>query len=273
MTAVLPEGFAAASMAAGIKVDGAPDLALVATAGGRGAVCAAAVFTQNLAAAAPVQVSRRNLASSGGRVGAVVINSGCANAATGPAGVATAEHTAALVAAGLGLEIDQVLVCSTGVIGIELPFEPIASGVPSLVASLESSDVALRAAARAIMTTDTHEKLATAQLPNGAHVGAIAKGAAMLAPNMATMLAVLMTDAEVPRDELQKSLAEAVDVTFNQLSIDGCTSTNDTVVALASGAGPVNRPLAPGELTAAFSAVCKDLAYFYITIYSTISLI
>jgi glutamate N-acetyltransferase/amino-acid N-acetyltransferase len=261
MTACLPKGFAAASVAAGIKASGAPDLALVATSGDAGAVSAAAVFTLNLAAAAPVQVSRRNLASSGRRAGAVVINSGCANAATGRAGLATADRTARIVAAGLGLERDQVLVCSTGVIGAELPFDPIARGVPALLAALESSEDALRAAARAIMTTDTREKLAAADLPNGAHVGAIAKGAAMVAPNMATMLAVIMTDADVPPEELQSSLAAAVAVSFNRLSIDGCTSTNDTVIALASGAGSVSRPLEPGELTAAFTAVCKDLAH------------
>jgi glutamate N-acetyltransferase/amino-acid N-acetyltransferase len=260
VTASLPKGFAASGIASGIKADGSLDLALIATSPVSAVNCAA-VFTQNLAPAAPVQLSRRHLEASGGRVGAVVINSGCANAATGSQGLAAAERMAALTSSQLGLETHHVLVCSTGVIGRELPIERIESGVPVLCRGLESSGAGLARAARAIMTTDTREKLASARLSSGAHVAAIAKGAAMLAPNMATMLALLMTDAEIPKDQLQISLGEAVDRSFNELSIDGCTSTNDTVIALASGMASVGGPLEGGELTAAFTAVCKDLAH------------
>ncbi|MHB8244912.1 MAG: bifunctional glutamate N-acetyltransferase/amino-acid acetyltransferase ArgJ [Acidimicrobiales bacterium] len=258
MTVSLPEGFVASGVAAGIKSDGSPDLALIAT-DGRPA-CAAAVFTQNLAAAAPVQVSRRHIRSSKGRAGAVVLNSGCANAATGERGLATAELTAQLVSECLRLQTEEVLVCSTGVIGVELPAERISAAIPRLCQERAASSEALIRAARAIMTTDTREKYASLSLSSGALVGAIAKGSGMLAPNMATMLAVVMTDAHVEPAELHKALSEAVDASFNQLSTDGSTSTNDTVIALASGSARKNRP-GVGELTAALTEVCQVLAH------------
>lgn len=254
----MPLGFAAAGGAAGVKEHGAPDLALVAAVP-PGAVPAAAVFTRNLAAAAPVQLSRRHLAESAGRIGAVVLNSGCANAGTGEAGLRGAAATASAVGHLLGLPPEQVLVCSTGVIGTELPLRRIEEALPGLCKELGDSDEALLSAARAIMTTDTREKVASAELAGGARLAAIGKGAAMLAPDMATMLAVLLTDAVVAPELLQRALGRATERSFNELSVDGCTSTNDTVVALASGASGVEPDEA--ELTAALTATCRNLAH------------
>jgi glutamate N-acetyltransferase/amino-acid N-acetyltransferase len=258
---ILPAGFSAAGVASGIKASGALDLAVIAAEPPHPLPCAA-VFTTNLAAAAPVQVSRRNLAATGGRIGAVVLNSGGANAATGAAGLATAELMAETTAGELGLEAHEVLVCSTGVIGFPLPAGLLPAGIAAAVAARAATDEAAVSAARAIMTTDTREKLSSTLLSSGSHarVTGIAKGAAMLAPNMATMLAVILTDAEATPEQLQAALHHAVRRSFNELTIDGCTSTNDTVVALASGAageGPVD-----GEaLTAAVTTVCRDLAH------------
>jgi glutamate N-acetyltransferase/amino-acid N-acetyltransferase len=257
---VIPAGFAANGLAAGIKTSGAADLALVATASRR-PVAAAAVFTRNLAAAAPVVVSRHHLAASGGRCGAVIVNSGCANAATGAAGVVAAGQSAAITARELGLEPEEVLVCSTGPIGHELPLERITGAVPDLCTGLEGSDEALVRAARAIMTTDTREKLAERALEgsSASTVAGIAKGAAMLAPDMATMLAILLTDASVPPSLLQRALGQAVEATFNRLSIDGCTSTNDTVVALASGES--GEAVGEPDLVRTLTEVCACLAH------------
>lgn len=253
----LPAGFVANGIAAGVKANGELDMALVATSSSS-PVSAGAVFTQNLAAAAPVVVSRRHLTATGGRIGAVVLNSGCANAATGAAGLEAAEQMTARTADCLGLEPQEVLVCSTGVIGFELPIDRITRAIPDLCAGRDARPEALARAARAIMTTDTREKLASANLGSGGRVVGLAKGAAMLAPNMATMLAVVLTDVAIDPGMLQEALAEAVSVTFNRLSIDGCTSTNDTVIALASGSRPgdVDRL----ELGDAIEAVCADLA-------------
>ncbi len=258
MSGLVPLGFRAAGGAAGLKESGAPDLAVVAAAP-PGAVPAAAVFTRNLAAAAPVQLSRRHLAESAGRVGAVVLNSGCANAGTGESGLAAAAATARAAGQRLGLPPEHVLVCSTGVIGTELPLARLEGALPGLCDELGDSEESLLSAARAIMTTDTHEKLAWAELAGGARLAAIAKGAAMLAPDMATMLAVLLTDAVVAPDRLHVALARATGRSFNDLSVDGCTSTNDTVIVLASGASGVEPDEA--ELTAALTAACRNLAH------------
>ena len=244
-------GFVAAGVACGIKESGAPDLALVATADGR-PVPAAGVFTSNLAAAAPVQVSRAHLAATGGYASAVVINSGNANAATGAPGWEQAERSCALVADGLGCRPEEVLVCSTGLIGIPLPFAAVESGVAPLVSARDAGG--FPHAALAMLTTDLGPKdvIRTAE---GFVVRGIAKGAAMLAPNMATMLAVLATDAEATPGELQVFLRAAVAGSFNELTIDGATSTNDTVIAFAGGgAGP--RP----ELAGVMADVCAELA-------------
>ncbi len=227
------KGFVAAGTASGIKADGIPDMALVATEDHQ-PVAAAAVFTTNLAAAAPVQVSRTHLAATGGRAAAVILNAGNANAATGEAGRATAQGACDLVAAELRCESDQVLVCSTGLIGIPLDLWPFEKTVPALASELASTSNAANDAAEAILTTDTVRKEAVV-VASGITVGGMAKGAAMLSPNMATMLAVLTTDAKVEHDELQGLLAAAMDNSFHRLTVDGCTSTNDTVIILASG--------------------------------------
>jgi glutamate N-acetyltransferase / amino-acid N-acetyltransferase len=254
MSVTAPEGFVAAGTACGIKPDGAPDLALV-SAGS--AVPTAGVFTSNKAAAAPVIVSRSHLAQSAGRAAAVVLSSGNANAATGDAGVAAAQRMCALVGDGLGVSSSEVLVCQTGLIGIPLPLSPIESGIPVLVAARQPGPDAGRRAATAIMTTDTVCKEATAA-GAGFTVGGMAKGAAMLAPDMATMLAVLTTDARCAPDQLAVALRAAVGTTFNQLTVDGCTSTNDTVIVMANGLSGTSP--APDELAVAMEEVCGALA-------------
>jgi glutamate N-acetyltransferase/amino-acid N-acetyltransferase len=230
VTVTAPKGFVAAGLHCGIKASGEPDLALVATAD-HAPVAAAGVFTQNLACAGPVQVSKRHLETTRGRAAAVVLNSGNANCATGN-DVETAEHMCALTAKEFGLSDEDVLVCSTGLIGIPLNVESLERGIPALVAALDPTLGA--AAARAIMTTDTVPKEVTIT-GDGWTIGGMAKGAAMLAPNMATMLAVLTTDAAIEPVELQRALASAVSTTFNRIVVDGCTSTNDTVLVLANG--------------------------------------
>ena len=230
MSVTSPAGFVATGVACGIKDNGGLDLAVVATADRR-PVTAVAVFTANKATAAPVQVSRAHLAASENRAAAVVLNSGNANAATGVAGVEHAERTCAVAATPLGCAAQEVLVCSTGLIGIPLPVDRIEKALPGAVSELHPRGGP--AAARAIMTTDTVPK-EVAVVADGFTVGGMAKGAAMLAPDMATMLAVLTTDAGAERDVLQRLLREAVDRSFNALTVDGCTSTNDTVILLAS---------------------------------------
>jgi len=243
----------AAGIAAGIKAAGEPDLALVATADGLPGT-AVAVFTRNLVQAAPVLVSRDHLAASGGRAAAVLLNSGNANAATGKAGRSVAEEACALVATGVGCAANEVLVCSTGLIGIPLSAQPFRTGVPAAVAALAADGAP--DAARAIMTTDTRPKEAIAAR-GSVTVGGMAKGAAMLSPDMATMLAVLTTDAAVEPVVLQRCLQAAVDVSFNRLTVDGCTSTNDTVIVLASGlAGSIDDE----ELTELLREVTFSLA-------------
>ena len=206
MSVTAPQGFVAAGGHCGIKASGAPDLALVATADAQ-PVAAAAVFTQNLACAGPVQVSRTHLASSGGRATAVIVNSGNANCATGN-DVDVAEQMCAVTAEQLECDDEHVLVCSTGLIGIPLDIAPIARSVPALVTALASDGGG--AAARAIMTTDTVPKEVTVS-GDGWTIGGMAKGAAMLAPNMATMLAVLTTDAALDPDGLRSHLAAAAE--------------------------------------------------------------
>jgi glutamate N-acetyltransferase/amino-acid N-acetyltransferase len=248
-------GFVANGAAAGIKPGGLADLALVAAVSG--AVPAAATFTTNKSCAAPVVVSRAHLAATGGRAAAVVLNSGCANAATGAAGLVAAERMAAAVAGPLGAGVEEVLVCSTGLIGFALPIETIEAAAPALVGGRGRSPDHATAAATAILTTDTHPKQVTRD-GGTFRVGGMAKGAGMIAPNMATMLAVITTDAQASPEVLSAALGRAVEGTFNALIVDGCTSTNDTVIVLASGeAGAPS----PAELTATLADVCADLAY------------
>ncbi len=256
MSVVAARGFAAAGGACGIKPAGAPDLALVSTADGR-PVPAAGVFTQNLVLAAPVVVTRRHLDATRGRAAAVVLSSGNANAATGEAGEADAERMCALTAAGVGCGPHEVLVCSTGLIGHPLPMAALEAGIPRVAAARGSEPAHGVAAAEAIMTTDTRRK-ETVVRGDGFVVGGMAKGAAMLAPNMATMLAVLTTDAAVDAAALADVLRAGVADSFNAMTVDGCTSTNDTVLLLAGGAaGP---PADPDGFAAAVAEACLDLA-------------
>jgi glutamate N-acetyltransferase/amino-acid N-acetyltransferase len=250
-----PGGFVASGLASGIKASGALDLALVATDDGA-PVPTAATFTTNLAAAPPVLVSREHLATSGGRMAAVLVSSGNANAATGVRGRADAESMCSLVAGELGVPAHQVLVCSTGLIGIPLPMEHIASGIPALVAARSASVDGASAAAAGILTTDSGRK--EVLVDNGSFtVAGMAKGAGMLAPNMATMLAFLTTDAAVEPEALADLLQVAVQDTFNSMTVDGCTSTNDTVVLMASGrAGPAD----PNVVVDAVTEACAGLA-------------
>ncbi|MGH9243574.1 MAG: bifunctional glutamate N-acetyltransferase/amino-acid acetyltransferase ArgJ [Acidimicrobiales bacterium] len=256
MSIVAPDGFIAGGLHCGIKDDGVLDLALVATARPQ-AVPAAAVFTTNKMTAAPVVVSRQHLAASGGRAGAVIVNSGNANAATGSQGRADAERMCALAADELGYQSTEVLVCSTGIIGVPLPMEAIEAGVPKLVAVLAGDGPAAASAAEAIRTTDGHRK-ETVVGWHGFTVGGMAKGSGMVAPRLATMLALLTTDAKAEPEGLRRALGSAVSETFNALLIDGATSTNDTVIVLASGAADV----APEtELAEGLTAACADLAH------------
>jgi glutamate N-acetyltransferase/amino-acid N-acetyltransferase len=255
-----PAGFVASGGAGGIKPEGKLDLALVATADGA-AVPAAGVFTTNKAAAAPVQVSRRHLAASGQRAAAVLLTSGNANAATGPAGVAACEELCGEVARLLrpdqGIAAEAVLICQTGLIGFPFPLEVVRPRLPALVAGRGPGPEQAELAARAIMTTDTVPKEVVVE-GEGWTVGGMAKGAAMLSPRMATMLAVLTTDAVVEPAVLQAALRQAIEPTFNRLSVDGATSTNDTVLVLASGASG-RRPSADA-LAAALTDACGRLA-------------
>ncbi len=236
MSVTTPAGFVAAGVHCGVKPDPAAlDLALVATDDAL-AVAAAAVFTSNRAPAAPVEVSRAHLAATGGRAAAIVLNSGNANAATGSTGRLHAENTCAMVAETLGCAPEEVLMCSTGLIGIPLAIDAVLSGVDPLAAARGADAASGAAAAEAILTTDTVPKQVVVSR-EGFSIGGMAKGAAMLAPNMATMLAVLTTDAAVGPADLSAALAIAVEHSFNDLTVDGATSTNDTVMILSSARG------------------------------------
>jgi glutamate N-acetyltransferase/amino-acid N-acetyltransferase len=227
------EGFRAAGIAAGIKRSGALDVTLIVA---DQPASAAALFTTNQVQAAPVQVSRANLAASRGHVRAVIVNSGCANACTGGQGLDTAQATAAETGAALGCPAEQVLVSSTGVIGVHLDRKTMLAGVHSAAAALSRDG---EAAARGIMTTDLAPKEHSVQIetPKGVfHVGGIAKGAGMIEPMLATMLAFMTTDAKVEPALLDRALREVAGRTFNAITVDGECSTNDMLVALASGA-------------------------------------
>ena len=254
-----PAGFRAAGVTCGIKKTGAPDLALIVA---DVPATAAAVFTTNRAQAAPVVVSREHLAHSGGLARAIIVNSGCANACTGPEGMAVARSTADFVASVAGCRADQVLVASTGVIGVQLDLDKLRKGAVAAANTL--SRTAGDAAAAAIMTTDRAPKSAAVAVTSAAgtyRVGGMAKGAGMIEPHLATMLGFITTDAAVPAPLLQRALRDAVDVTFNAITIDGDTSTNDTVFLLASGASGVEIADAgyPG-FVAALRRVCGALA-------------
>ncbi|GGM91229.1 arginine biosynthesis bifunctional protein ArgJ [Thermopolyspora flexuosa] len=252
MSVTAPLGFVAAGVAAGIKANGARDLALVVNEGPSRA--AAGVFTRNRVKAAPVLWSQQVLR--GGRVKAVVLNSGGANACTGPLGFQDTHATAEKVAEVLGDSAGEIAVCSTGLIGERLPMDKVLSGI-ELAAGQLSRDGGLPAA-DAIRTTDTVSKISFRRGEGGYMVGGMAKGAGMLAPGLATMLSVITTDADLPADVLDRTLRQAVEVTFDRVDTDGCMSTNDTVLLLASGATGVVPDL--DEFTAKVTEVCADLA-------------
>lgn len=252
MSVVAASGFTAAGIPAGIKASGGLDMALVSA--GR-PVPAAGVFTTSLTAAPPVQLTREHLAS--GHLTAVVVNSGAANAGTGALGLADARAMATAVASELDCDPSDVGVCSTGPIGGRLPMSTILGAVPDLVSSLGAGEGHAAAAASGILTTDSVVKMSRTA-GNGWTVGGMAKGAGMVRPDMATMLAFITTDAVATPETLADILKPAADVTFNALNIDGCQSTNDTVILLASGASGTEPP--PGELATAVEAVCRSLA-------------
>jgi len=264
MSVVGPEGFEAAGVACGIKGIGALDLALVATTD-RAPAAAAATFTRNRVLAAPIQVSKAHVRN--GAAAAVVLNAGNANAATGSSGRSDARRMCELVGEQLGCATEDVLVCSTGLIGVPMPMGAVSSGIPKVARALAGTVEAGQHAADAIRTTDTVRKESRTTfdaLGGSITVGGMAKGAAMLAPSMATMLAVLTTDAAVSDQALRAALDVAVDRSFNALLVDGSMSTNDTVVLLASGRSEA-RPVVAGtpEFRAfvdAVQQVCSDLA-------------
>ena len=251
MSVTAAEGFVAAGCHAGLKRR-RYDMALVATED-RKPVTAVAVFTQNKFVAPPVVVSRQRLADNGGKAAAIIVNSGNANAGTGKPGLADAQKMAKAAAQALGVADEHVLVCSTGIIGTPLPMELILPATPKLAKKLSRDGGA--DAARGILTTDHVTKEALVK-GSSFTLGGMAKGCGMIAPNMATMLAFLTTDAAVPRDKMQRILRDAADRTFNTLDVDGATSTNDTVMLLASG----RRGKADlSEFADAVHKVCEDL--------------
>ncbi|MSO35280.1 MAG: bifunctional glutamate N-acetyltransferase/amino-acid acetyltransferase ArgJ [Acidobacteria bacterium] len=254
-----PAGFRASGLHCGIKASGKPDLSLVVS---DAAAQAAGVFTLNLAKAAPLLVCEDHLAATGGRARAIITNSGCANACTGPQGMTDAREMAALTAAAVGCDVQQVLVLSTGVIGVNLKMDKLRSGIPQAVAELSEQGGA--AAARGIMTTDPFPKEYAVEVRTDIgsfRVGGMAKGSGMIEPRMATMLGYLTTDATVDPVMLSRVLSDACRFTFNAITVDGEPSTNDCVLALANGASgvEVTENLYP-ELFEAFRTVAHELA-------------
>jgi glutamate N-acetyltransferase/amino-acid N-acetyltransferase len=251
MSVTAAPGFVAAGCNAGIK-QGRHDMAMVAT-DDRRPVAAVGVFTQNRFVAPPVVLSRGTLAANGGQAAAIVVNSGNANAGTGARGMDDARAMTAATADALGIAANDVLVCSTGIIGDRLPMSKILRGIPRLADAL--SVAGGEQAARGILTTDHHPKEAVIA-GDGFTLGGMAKGCGMIAPNMATMLAFLTTDADIPVAAMQAMLRDAVARTFNTLNVDGATSTNDTVFLLANGrAGPVDH----AAFADALYRLCEDL--------------
>ena len=280
----LPLGFSFSAVAAGIKVSGRPDLALVevwgrapslvlaerSSSAARGAA-AAALFTMNRVVAAPVEYGRASLLATGGRVRAVIVNSGNANCATGRAGLEACEQVCREAGNLLDVSAAEIIPSSTGIIGVRLPAEKILAQLPKLIAARTATECGARAFAQAIMTTDTRPKIASARFRASSKKGAkevtvlgIAKGAGMIHPQLATMLVYLFTDVDATPRELHAFLREACDDSLNCLSIDGDTSTNDTVLLLASGGSGVQMGKKDAQtrkkFSAALTAVCQSLA-------------
>ncbi|HTM53535.1 MAG TPA: bifunctional glutamate N-acetyltransferase/amino-acid acetyltransferase ArgJ [Pirellulales bacterium] len=261
MSILVPKGFQVAGVYSGVKRNAAKlDLSLVVS---DHAAVAAGVYTQNKVFAAPVALNRARTPSE--KIRAVVINSGNANACTGERGLADAREMARLAAEACGAREDQALVLSTGVIGVFLPMDKIAAGIKAAAAELASSEDALLSAARGILTTDTIHKLAGQRLElagRSIQITGIAKGAAMIGPNMATMLGLVLTDAALEAADAQAMLREAADQTFNCISVDGHMSTNDTVLLVANGAagGPPLKGAELAKFKAALLETCETLA-------------
>jgi glutamate N-acetyltransferase/amino-acid N-acetyltransferase len=262
--AALPRGFRFAATACGLKKTGALDLAILSS---DVSASAAAVFTQNLVVAAPVRLSKRHLELSGGRMRAVVVNAGNANCATGARGEAASRRTVEEAARRLRAQPEEVFVCSTGVIGVQLPVEKILRALPSLASNRRPSARSFAELSLAICTTDTRPKTAAASFKMAGkriHLVGCAKGAGMIHPNMATTLAFVVTDAAISPALLQKTLNEVTRRTFNAISVDGDTSTNDTLLVLANGeaGAPIMNQgsKAHRAFTAALEAVCQSLA-------------
>ena len=274
----LPLGFSFSAVSAGIKISGRPDLALVEVWGrapspvqaerssaAAGGATAAALFTKNRVVAAPVEVGRASLLSTGGRVRAVVVNSGNANCATGRAGIQACERVCREAGKLFGVPAAEIFPSSTGIIGVRLPAEKIYAKLPQLIAGRSPSQQGVLAFARAIMTTDTRAKIASARFRTAAKdvtVLGIAKGAGMIHPQLATMLVYLFTDVSASPRELQSLLREACDESLNCMSIDGDTSTNDTVLLLASGGSGVRLKdvRVRKKISTALTAACQSLA-------------
>ena len=255
MSVTFAQGFSAAGVEAGISATpGKKDVALVVNEGPLTA--AAGVFTTNRFCAAPVQWSRKAVAD--GSLKAVILNSGGANACTGEAGYAQSVATAHEVAGLLGTEDGEVAVCSTGLIGELLPLDKVLDGAARAFAALEPTMAAGEDASHAIMTTDTKPKTVTRMGSNGFRVGGMVKGSGMIAPQLATMLCVITTDAVVSAGQLQAALGAAVDTSFNRIDVDGCMSTNDTVLLLASGASGIEPD--PDEFNDLIANCCASLA-------------
>jgi glutamate N-acetyltransferase / amino-acid N-acetyltransferase len=258
----LPRGFVFSSIAAGIKVSGRPDLALAEAPSG---ATAAALFTSNRVVAAPVTVGRKSLRATGGRVRAVIINSGNANCATGREGILGCELVCRRAAKILGAPANQIFPSSTGIIGVKFPAQKITAKLTELFAAKSASESTAESFARAIMTTDTRPKIASAELRIGKQrvtICGFAKGAGMIHPQMATMLVYLFADVSATPRELQALLRNACDESFNCISIDGDTSTNDTVLLLASGesrAG-LNSAKVRKQFGQALNSICHSLA-------------
>ncbi len=258
----LPLGFSWSSTKAGIKASGRSDVALAEAALG---ASAAVMFTKNRVAAAPVEVGRAHMRKNKGRVRAVLVNAGNANCATGAAGVAVAEQSCETLGRALEAAPQFIIPSSTGIIGVPLPVEKLVAAVPAVVEGRASDEDALKAFATAIMTTDTRMKMASAEFAAGkktVRVAGVCKGSGMIHPNMATMLVYIFTDLDAEPKTLQSALKAAVDTTFNAISVDGDTSTNDTVLLLASGASKVGlgAPGAANKFGEALRAVCASLA-------------
>jgi glutamate N-acetyltransferase/amino-acid N-acetyltransferase len=261
----LPKGFLFSSCTAGIKASGKPDLALAIAPEG---ASAAAMFTRNQVVAAPLMLDREHLRLSRGRIHALIVNSGNANCATGPMGLSAAKKVCQQVAQALKIQPRQVFPSSTGIIGVPLPVEKITAAIPNLIASAHAQSDALTSFAQAIMTTDTRMKVATEEFTyknQTVTIAGAAKGAGMIHPNMATMLAYLFTDVMATPQELQQALKSAVELTFNSISIDGDTSTNDTALLLASGKSGVQYKSAKAAFEAALKKVCASLAEQIVT--------